>query len=138
VYVLLPAGVFQAYTSSLHNTASGTTDAYGGNIGMNNAAILNLSGGLVSNGFSYYRGGNISLKVGTMVLDGVQVYGGMVDETKQDKGSNIYVEGGELTIKGATTIAGGLDVNNAADKPLVVSALKAMTESGMYPDGLWG
>ena len=29
-------------------------------------------------------------------------------------------------------------VTYAADKPEVVAALKAMTEKGMYPDGLWG
>lgn len=29
-------------------------------------------------------------------------------------------------------------VTYAADKPVVVAALKAMTEQGLYPDGLWG
>ena len=29
-------------------------------------------------------------------------------------------------------------VTYAADKPLVVAALKEKTESGLYPDGLWG
>ena len=29
-------------------------------------------------------------------------------------------------------------VTYAADKPVVVAALKAMTEAGLYPDGLWG
>ena len=29
-------------------------------------------------------------------------------------------------------------VTYAADKPLVVAALKGMTDSGMYPNGLWG
>ena len=29
-------------------------------------------------------------------------------------------------------------VTYAADKPVVMAALKAMTESGKYPDGLWG
>ena len=29
-------------------------------------------------------------------------------------------------------------VTYAADKPVVVAALKGMTEQGMYPDGLWG
>ena len=29
-------------------------------------------------------------------------------------------------------------VTYAADKPQVVAALKAMTENGLYPDGLWG
>ena len=29
-------------------------------------------------------------------------------------------------------------VTYAADKPLVVAALKEMTEKGLYPDGLWG
>ena len=28
-------------------------------------------------------------------------------------------------------------VTYAADKPVVVAALKAMTEEGKYPDGLW-
>ena len=28
-------------------------------------------------------------------------------------------------------------VTYAADKPVVVAALKAMTEAGLYPDGLW-
>ena len=28
-------------------------------------------------------------------------------------------------------------VTYAADKPQVVAALKAMTEAGLYPDGLW-
>ena len=29
-------------------------------------------------------------------------------------------------------------VTYAADKPQVVAALKEKTESGLYPDGLWG
>jgi len=29
-------------------------------------------------------------------------------------------------------------VTYAADKPQVVAALKALTEQGLYPDGLWG
>ena len=28
-------------------------------------------------------------------------------------------------------------VTYAADKPVVVAALKTMTEQGLYPDGLW-
>ena len=28
-------------------------------------------------------------------------------------------------------------VTYAEDKPMVVAALKAMTASGLYPDGLW-
>ena len=29
-------------------------------------------------------------------------------------------------------------VTYAADKPMVVAALKEKTEAGLYPDGLWG
>ncbi len=48
------------------------------------------------------------------------------------------VESGKCTVKVLTTPDQWFGVTYAADKPKVVAALKAMTESGRYPDGLWG
>ena len=45
---------------------------------------------------------------------------------------------GQATIRMLSSADRWYGVTYAADKPLVVSALKGMTEAGMYPDGLWG
>ena len=42
-----------------------------------------------------------------------------------------------ITVKMLTTPDQWYGVTYADDKPLVVAALKAMTDSGLYPDGLW-
>jgi len=47
------------------------------------------------------------------------------------------VEAGKCSVKVLTTPDMWYGVTYAADKPKVVAALKAMTESGRYPDGLW-
>ncbi len=45
---------------------------------------------------------------------------------------------GKATVKVLTTEDKWYGVTYAADKPVVVAALKAMTDDGKYPDGLWG
>ena len=47
------------------------------------------------------------------------------------------VEAGKCSVKVLTTPDLWFGVTYAADKPKVVAALKAMTEAGKYPDGLW-
>lgn len=47
------------------------------------------------------------------------------------------VEEKRCTVKVLTTPDMWYGVTYAADKPKVVAALRAMTESGQYPDGLW-
>ena len=47
------------------------------------------------------------------------------------------VEDGKCSVKVLTTPDLWYGVTYAADKPKVVAALKALTESGRYPDGLW-
>lgn len=47
------------------------------------------------------------------------------------------VETKKCTVKVLTTPDQWYGVTYAADKPMVVAALKAMTDVGMYPDGLW-
>ena len=54
------------------------------------------------------------------------------------KAANELLSAGQATIRMLSSADKWYGVTYAADKPLVVSALKAMTESGMYPDGLWG
>ena len=44
---------------------------------------------------------------------------------------------GKATVKVLTSADKWYGVTYAADKPVVVAALKAMTEAGAYPDGLW-
>ena len=44
---------------------------------------------------------------------------------------------GKVTMKVLTSPDKWYGVTYAADKPVVVAALKAMTEQGLYPDGLW-
>ena len=44
---------------------------------------------------------------------------------------------GKLTVKMLTSNDKWYGVTYAADKPIVVAALKALTEAGKYPDGLW-
>ena len=44
---------------------------------------------------------------------------------------------GKATVKVLTSPDRWYGVTYAADKPMVVAALKAMTEEGKYPDGLW-
>ena len=45
---------------------------------------------------------------------------------------------GKATVKGLRTPDKWYGVTYAADKPQVVEALRAMTQEGKYPDGLWG
>ena len=45
---------------------------------------------------------------------------------------------GKATVKVLSAPDKWYGVTYAADKPQVVSALKAMTDNGLYPDGLWG
>ena len=45
---------------------------------------------------------------------------------------------GKATIRVLSSADKWFGVTYAADKPLVVAALKAMTDEGKYPDGLWG
>ena len=44
---------------------------------------------------------------------------------------------GKLTVKVLTSADKWYGVTYAADKPVVVAALKNLTEEGKYPDGLW-
>lgn len=44
---------------------------------------------------------------------------------------------GKLTVKVLTSADKWYGVTYAADKPIVVAALKNLTDSGKYPDGLW-
>ena len=48
------------------------------------------------------------------------------------------VEEGKATVKVLESSDKWYGVTYAADKPIVVAALKEMTQKGMYPDGLWG
>ena len=47
------------------------------------------------------------------------------------------VHAGKATVKVLTSPDKWYGVTYAADKPVVVAAVKAMTEEGKYPDGLW-
>ena len=47
------------------------------------------------------------------------------------------LEEGKATVKVLRTADQWFGVTYAADKPVVVAALKAMAEEGQYPDGLW-
>ena len=47
------------------------------------------------------------------------------------------VESGKATVKVLRSADKWYGVTYAADKPQVVAALKAMTDAGKYPDGLW-
>ena len=47
------------------------------------------------------------------------------------------VENGKCSVKVLTSPDNWYGVTYAADKPKVVAALKALTESGRYPNGLW-
>ena len=48
------------------------------------------------------------------------------------------LEAGKASIKVLSSADKWFGVTYAADKPLVVAALKAMTDEGKYPNGLWG
>ena len=48
------------------------------------------------------------------------------------------LKSGEATVKVLTSPDKWYGVTYAADKPMVVAALRAMAEEGLYPDGLWG
>ena len=54
------------------------------------------------------------------------------------KNADELLQCGKATIKMLSSADKWYGVTYAADKPLVVAALKAMTEEGKYPDGLWG
>ena len=47
------------------------------------------------------------------------------------------IQEGKATVKVLSTADRWYGVTYAADKPVVVAALKAMTDAGLYPDGLW-
>ena len=48
------------------------------------------------------------------------------------------VEAGKCSVKVLTTPDNWYGVTYATDKPKVVASLKALTDAGKYPDGLWG
>ncbi|MDO5153400.1 MAG: NTP transferase domain-containing protein [Eubacteriales bacterium] len=48
------------------------------------------------------------------------------------------IQEGKATVKVLTSPDKWFGVTYAADKPMVVAALRKMTEEGKYPDGLWG
>ena len=48
------------------------------------------------------------------------------------------IQEGKASVKVLSTADRWYGVTYAADKPVVVAALKGMTEQGLYPDGLWG
>ena len=48
------------------------------------------------------------------------------------------IQEGKATVKVLSTADRWYGVTYAADKPVVMAALKGMTEQGLYPDGLWG
>ncbi len=50
---------------------------------------------------------------------------------------NLLVSAGKATVKVLRSADKWYGVTYAADKPHVVAALKEMTQSGKYPDGLW-
>ena len=52
--------------------------------------------------------------------------------------ANGLLQAGKATIKVLSSADKWYGVTYANDKPLVVAALKAMTDAGKYPDGLWG
>ena len=54
------------------------------------------------------------------------------------KNADELLQAGKATIRMLSSADKWYGVTYAADKPLVVAALKAMTEEGKYPDGLWG
>ena len=54
------------------------------------------------------------------------------------KNADELLQAGKATIRMLSSADKWYGVTYAADKPLVVAALKAMTEEGRYPDGLWG
>ena len=45
---------------------------------------------------------------------------------------------GSITVKVLHTADKWYGVTYAADRPLVASALQALTDRGLYPDNLWG
>ena len=48
------------------------------------------------------------------------------------------IEEGKASVKVLTSADRWYGVTYAADKPVVMAALKGMQEQGLYPDGLWG
>ena len=48
------------------------------------------------------------------------------------------IEEGKASVKVLTSSDRWYGVTYAADKPVVMAALKSMQEQGLYPDGLWG
>ena len=47
------------------------------------------------------------------------------------------LEAGKATVQVLSSADKWYGVTYAADKPMVVAALKAMADTGLYPDGLW-
>ena len=47
------------------------------------------------------------------------------------------VESGKCSVKVLTSPDNWYGVTYAADKPTVIAALQALTQQGLYPDGLW-
>ena len=48
------------------------------------------------------------------------------------------IDDGKATVKVLRTADKWYGVTYAADKPTVIAALQALTQQGLYPDGLWG
>ena len=48
------------------------------------------------------------------------------------------IEEGKASVKVLTSADRWYGVTYAADKPVVMAALRGMSEAGLYPDGLWG
>lgn len=113
-----------------HNTAAVATDTHGGNIFVANTGVVNMSGGKVTDGYSYYRGGNIGFNDGSQVtLSGnALVLGGTVGTHSVNcNGENIYV----TTADTCLTVAGNAQVLSSGEK----DGIYAITNSTVLMTG---
>lgn len=107
---------------------SGGTAQNGGNMYLPGGAVLNMTGGTVSDGIAKIdnealsakgRGGNIYLGAAEHTISGGTISGGVSqadDPATELGGGNIYVySGGKLTVSGGTTITGGTSLSNGGN-----------------------
>ncbi|MBR4864293.1 MAG: hypothetical protein IKU07_06935 [Oscillospiraceae bacterium] len=98
-------GNFDLYSGTLRYI--GTSVKQGGVLYMQSGATANLRGGVLTDGISTERGGNITVNSGYLTISGATVQNGTANSSNANGGGNIFVLGdGVIDITGGKVVGG--------------------------------
>lgn len=106
------AGNFELYSGTLR--FAGTSAKQGAVLYMQTNSTANLRGGVITDGITTERGGNICINTGSLIISGATVQNGIANSSNSNGGGNIFALGsatveitGGKVIGGYTTKTGG-------------------------------